>query len=247
MSGALSWNRQAVTDPAAADVVRYGPEGATEAELRLLGHVADKRVLELGCGSGAGSVALARQGARPIGLDFSPENLAAARRLAERAGVRVEFHEGDLADLAFSRADTVDVVFSVYALGLVEDVDRVFRQVHRVLKVGCPFVFSISHPAYDMLLDQSTADEDPGMAEGSAVEPLVVRRSYFNSSPINLHADRPPFFAYHQTVAGLFTGLTRANFRVDTVVEPEPQRGGRVTDGATALVPRTLIMRARKE
>lgn len=238
LSGSLSWNREQVTDPAAADIVRYGPEAPTESELRLLGQVADKRVLELGCGSGAGAVALARQGARPIGLDFSPEHLVAARRLAERAAVKVEFHEGDLADLAFSRAETVDVVFSVYALALVEDVNRVFRQVHRVLKVGCPLVFSIPHPAFSIV-----AGDDP---EGG----LRVRRSYFDASPIDLGSDRPPFFAHHYTVSGLFTGLTRANFRVDTILEPEPRGpggpGSATTDGSP-LVPRTLIMRARKE
>jgi len=233
----VSWNRQPVSDPAAADVVRYGPEIATETELRLLGQVADKRVLELGCGSGTGSVALAGQGARPIGLDFSAEHLTRARRLADKAGVRVEFHEGDLADLAFSRADTVDVVFSVYALSLVEDVNRVFRQVNRVLKNGCPLVFSVPHPAYDMFVDD---DEDP----------LQVRRSYFDSSRVDLGSDRPPFFGYHHTVADLFVGLTRANFRVDIILEPEPrgdQQDGPWSSETSRWVPRTLIMRARKE
>jgi len=237
LSGALSWNRQTVTDPAAADVVRYGPDIATEAELRLLGQVADKRVLELGCGSGTGSVALAGQGARPIGLDFSAEHLTRARRLADKAGVRVEFHEGDLADLAFSRADTVDVVFSVYALSLVEAVNRVFRQVNRVLKNGGPLVFSIPHPAYDMFVD----DGD---------EPLVVRRSYFDSSRVDLASGQPPFFGYHHTVADLFVGLTRANFRVDTILEPAPrgdQHDGPWSSETSRWVPRTLIMRARKE
>lgn len=237
-SGAPTWNRQPVTDPAAADVIRYGPDVATEAELRLLGQVADKRVLELGCGSGAGTVALALQGARPIGLDFSPGHLAGARRLADKAGVRVELHEGDLADLAFSRADTVDMVFSVYALALVEDVNRVFRQVHRVLRAGCPLVFSLPHPAYDLIDDD---DEE---------EPLLVRRSYFGASRIELGTEKPPFYRYHHTVADLFTGLTRANFRVDTLLEPEPRRDGRGSPWwreASRLVPRTLIMRARKE
>lgn len=231
----MSWNRQPVTDPAAADVVRYGPGIATEAELRLLGQVADKRVLELGCGSGVSSVCLATQGARPIGLDFSHEHLARARRLADKAGVRVEFHEGDLADLAFSRADTVDVVFSVYALSLVEDVNRVFRQVHRVLKGGCPLVFSVPHPARDMFVDDD--------------EPLVVRRSYFDLARVELGSEAQPLFGYHHTVADLFVGLTRANFRVDTILEPEP-RGDQHIDSAgpsSGWVPRTLIMRARKE
>ncbi len=218
-------------------MVRYGPDIATETELRLLGQVADKRVLELGCGSGTGSVALAGQGARPIGLDFSTEHLTRARRLADKAGVRVEFHEGDLADLAFSRADTVDVVFSVYALSLVEDVNRVFRQVNRVLKNGCPLVFSVPHPAYDMFVDD-------------AEDPLSVRRSYFDSARVDLGSDRPPFFGYHHTVADLFVGLTRANFRVDTILEPEPrgaQRDDPWTSETSRWVPRTLIMRGRKE
>jgi len=236
LSGAVTWNRQPVTDPAAADVVRYGPDIPSEADLRLLGQVADKRVLELGCGSGVGSVALATQGARPIGLDFSAEHLTRARRLADKAGVRVEFHEGDLADLAFSRADTVDAVFSVYALSLVEDVNRVFRQVNRVLKNGCPLVLSVPHPAYDMFVEDDEA-------------PLLVRRSYFDSSRVDLGSDRPPFFGYHHTIADLFVGLTRANFRVDTILEPEP-RGDEVGPWASETarwVPRTLIMRARKE
>ena len=87
---AVTWRRQTITDATAADVIRYGPDIATEAELRLLGHVSDKRVLELGCGSGASSVAMARQGARATGLDFSPQHLSAsshARHYSTRFGV----------------------------------------------------------------------------------------------------------------------------------------------------------------
>ena len=235
---AVTWNRQPVADPSAADVIRYGPDIATEAELRLLGHVADKRVLELGCGSGVGSVAMALQGARAIAVDFSAQHLSAARRLSERSGVKLELHEGDLGDLAFARADTVDLVFSVYALNLVEDVNRVFRQVHRVLKPGCPLVFSVPHPAYDMIVDDDLE------------EPLLVRRSYFDDSRIDLGTDAPPYFSYHHTISELFTGLSRANFRVDTILEPEPHRDGRGSPHwreASRFVPRTLVMRARKE
>jgi len=235
---AVTWNRQPVADPSVTDTLRYGPDIGTEADYRLLGPVADKRVLELGCGSGMGTVALARLGARATGLDFSAQHLTAARRLSERLGVKVELHEGDLADLAFARAETVDAVFSTYALNLVEDINRVFRQVHRVLKQGAPFVFSVPHPAYDMIVD-----DDPD-------EPLLVRRSYFDQSRIDLESDRPPYFGYHHTVSDLFTGLSRANFRVDVILEPEPQRDGQGSTTwreASQFVPRTLVMRARKE
>ena len=57
----------------ASDTFSYGPDGATEKELRLLGDVQGKRLLELGCGTGAVSIALAQQGAVVIGVDTDPE------------------------------------------------------------------------------------------------------------------------------------------------------------------------------
>ncbi len=67
---------------------------------------------------------------------------------------------------------------------------------------------------------------------------------------IDLDTDGPPYFGYHHTISDLFTGLSRANFRVDTILEPEPRREGRGSPHwreASRFVPRTLIMRARKE
>ncbi|MDQ4069380.1 MAG: class I SAM-dependent methyltransferase [Actinomycetota bacterium] len=220
------------------DAVAYGPDIGTEAEFRLLGNLTGKRVLELGCGGGPNLVAMAKQGAHAIGLDFAAEQLAAAKRLAEREKVRVELHKGDLAELVFLRAESLDVAFSAYALGLVTDLNRVFRQVHRVLKQGAPFVFSMPHPAAHLI-----DDDDP-------VEPLLIRRSYFDRSSVNYDWEGLPLSAHHHTVSDIFTGLCRANFRVDTVLEPEPPPDGHRTPHWREVyrwVPRTLIMRARKE
>ncbi len=224
-------------DDADPGVVRYGPDTATEAELRLLGNVAGKRVLDLGCGAGQAALAFARQGAHAIGLDPSPDALTAAKRRAERAGVRIELHQGDLADLAFMRADSVDLVFSAWAFGGVADLVRVFRQVHRVLKEGMPLVFSIPHPVYDVI-----DDDDPE-------QPLLVRRSYFDRTPVDDSGDST-FSRHHHTVSDLFMGLTRNNFRVDVMVEPESTIDGLPSPywrEACLWLPRTLVVRARKE
>ncbi len=219
------------------DAVVYGPDIATEAEFRLLGNLEGKRVLELGCGAGPSLVAMAKQGAHAVGLDFSPAQLAAARRLAEQEKVKVDLHTGDLAELVFLRAESIDVVFSAYALGLVEDLNRVFRQVHRVLKQGSPFVFSLPHPS-SHLID----DDDAG-------QPLLVRRSYFDRTSVTYDWEGMPLSAHHHTVSDLFTGLSRANFAVDTVLEPAPNPDGprsRHWRDVYDMVPRTLVMRARK-
>jgi ubiquinone/menaquinone biosynthesis C-methylase UbiE len=212
----------------AADVARYGPDIPTETELKLLGNVEGKRVLELGGGAQA-AIAFAKQGAHAIAVDSSPERLAELRRGADEDEVKVELHESDLADIAFVRADSIDLAFSSYAFDYVDDLNRVFRQVHRVLRQECPLVFSVSHPAYAMIDD-------------AAEDPLLVRRSYFERSTAG---EKP-----HRTISELFTGLVRSNFRVDTILEPGPANAGpRSPEWSETFkyVPRTLIIRARKE
>jgi SAM-dependent methyltransferase len=60
-----------------------------EAGLGVLGEVADRDVLELGCGGAQWSVALARAGARVIGLDLSERQLAHARLGPATLGNRI--------------------------------------------------------------------------------------------------------------------------------------------------------------
>jgi ubiquinone/menaquinone biosynthesis C-methylase UbiE len=238
---AAAWDRYATDYQAAArlptDVAHYGPDIQNEADFHLLGDLKGKRVLELGCGGGQGSIAFAKQGASVTGVDFSSEQLAFARALAEKEGVKVEFRLSDLADLAFLRTDSADAVFSAYALGYVEDLGRVFRQVHRVLRVGAPLVFSLKHPAYDMIDDDSE-------------QPLLVRRPYFDKSPITYVRSGAMFTDYHHTFADLTMGLVKSSYRIEAILEPEPVTGGPRSHHwreAFRYVPRTIIFKARKE
>jgi SAM-dependent methyltransferase len=218
------------------EVVGYGPDIDTETQLRLLGHVENRRILVLGVGAGAEVVALARQGARVIGVDPSLARIDGARSAVDRAEVKAELHQSDLAELPFVRADSLDGVLSVYALAGIDDLDRVFRQVHRVLRRETHLVLSVPHPAYAQL----DADSD---------EPPEVVRSYFDRSPRPWRAGDDHGDEYPRTIGDLFSSLTRANFRVDTLLEPEPTGGPRSAQWrpVMAWAPATLILRGRKE
>jgi SAM-dependent methyltransferase len=238
-TGAMAWTRFSLAGAAGAtldaDAVRYGPGLPTESELRLLGHVEGRRVLELACGAGAGAVALARAGARVVAVDEHAANLGETRERAEREGVRVETHHGPLAELAFVRADTIDAAVSTYGLATVDDPDRVFRQVHRVLRSDRPFVFSLPHPAFVML--------DPAGGEP------VLRRAWWDTSPVAWSvADERGEPDRVLTLTGLFASLNRAGFAVDTLLEPAADRAeaGEAWSEAMRWVPPTLIVRARK-
>ncbi|MGH9210727.1 MAG: class I SAM-dependent methyltransferase [Acidimicrobiales bacterium] len=237
----MTWSRFSLDGPAGArlipDAVRYGPGLPHEDALKLLGYVDGRRVLELGCGVGSAAVALARAGAKVIAVDESPDALAETRDNANRHDVRVEAHRASLAELAFVRAETVDAALSIYGLAAVADIDRVFRQVHRVLRQERPLVFSLPHPAFN-LLDPN--DPEPRM-----------RRRWWDPRPITWSAARPDAEPdIPRTLSSLFTSLGRANFRVDAVLEPVPDQAT-CPDGTWSdqmnWVPPTLIIRARKE
>ena len=111
-------------------------------------------VLDLGCGSGRDAYLLSslvgEQG-RVIGVDMTAQQLEVAERHRAfhasafgHAHSNVEFHLGDLADLAgLGVADnSVDVVVSNCVLNLVPDKRRAFAETLRVLKPGGELYFS---------------------------------------------------------------------------------------------------------
>lgn len=214
----------------------YGPDIPGETELRLVGPVAGKRILVLGARRTDAILSLARNEAKVIVVDHHSRRVDRAREACEAAEVRVEFHRTDLADLAFLRGDSIDTALSVSALAEVEDLNRVFRQVHRVLVANAALVLALPHPAF------ATLDLDSG-------EPPRLARRYGAGEALPGRVDGVEAEWSH-TLGGLFTSLTRAKFRVDTLLEPEPGPGAARAPGwvpARAWLPPTLVLRARKE
>ena len=81
-----------------------------EAELHILGEVAGKDILELGCGAARWSIALAQRGARPVGLDLSSRQLQHARQLMQGAGVDFPLIEANAEDVPLPDT-SFDIVF----------------------------------------------------------------------------------------------------------------------------------------
>jgi trans-aconitate methyltransferase len=100
--------------------------------LELLGAAPGQRILDLGCGEGTLTEQIAATGATVVGIDSSPEFVAAAvaRGLDARLG------NGEA--LAFD--DEFDAVFSNAALHWMRDADAVLEGVARALKNQGRFV-----------------------------------------------------------------------------------------------------------
>jgi len=116
-----------------------------ERELQLLGPVRGRSTLEVGCGAGRWSVALARAGAIPVGLDLSSRQLEKARRVASIARVRVRWVRGDAERLPF-RPGAFDIVFADWGAFTFCDPRRAVPEAARVLRPGGRLVFATSSP-----------------------------------------------------------------------------------------------------
>jgi len=118
----------------------WGIWGIPEAELRLLEGVAGSDALELGCGTAYVSSWLARLGARPVGIDNSPAQLATARALQHQFGLDFPLIWGDAEHLPFAAA-SFDFAISEYGACLWCDPYRWLPEAARVLRPGGRLVF----------------------------------------------------------------------------------------------------------
>ena len=100
----------------------------------LLAPQPGERVLDLGAGTGHLTAAIAAAGATVVGIDASPEMVAAARR--QHPGL--EFFEGDAR--SFPRPGPFDAVFSNATLHWIPDATAVARNVAAHLRPGGRFV-----------------------------------------------------------------------------------------------------------
>jgi SAM-dependent methyltransferase len=195
-----------VTTPA----ISFGRDIPDDSELRLCGDISDgKRAVELGIGRSRNAIAFALAGAKAIAVDPDAAAIDGLRAAAAAAEVSVECHQNDLADLGFATSASIELVVADHTIGEVDDLGRLLRQVHRLLKSSRPFVISVPHPFAGV----HTVD-----GYGSKVL---------------------PYGSVGRTISDWHIQLSRANFRVDRILE--------LGVSEISPVPTTLVIRASKE
>jgi SAM-dependent methyltransferase len=191
------------------------PEGLREADVHLLGDVAGRTVLEVGCGAAQCARWLAGQGATPIGVDLSAGQLGHARALSARTGVEVPLVQADAVALPFAAA-SMDLACSAFgAVPFVADSPALMREVARVLRPGGRWVFSTTHPLAWCLPDEP---DDSGLR---IVHSYFDRRAYTERDV----AGRATYVETHRTVGDLVREIVAAGLVLLDLVEPEWPEG----------------------
>jgi SAM-dependent methyltransferase len=185
-----------------------------EAELRVLGDVSGKDVLELGCGAAEWSRALARLGARPVALDLSAERIAQARAALDAEGL--DFPLLQASALAVPLPDaSFDVVFCDYGATHFADPHALVPEVARLLRPGGLFAFSGVAPFAWVALDD---------ASETWVEEL--RHPYFG---MHRHEWPDGVVEYQLTHGEWIRVFREAGFAIEALLEIQPPEGATTT------------------
>lgn len=195
------------------DDVYWGDFVATESQLKILGDVRGKRVLEIACGGAQNSIALSKWGARAFGVDLSRRQILYGRKLVRKEASEVGLLVCNMEKLPF-KDESFDAVTTAVSLLYAPDMNSVVAEANRVLVENGYFAFSTAHP----------------FAEGKLVKyrgkKAVALRDYFkrrvvrwidklpNGSRVNMHS-------YYRTLQDYFDALTRNGFIVEQYVELE--------------------------
>jgi SAM-dependent methyltransferase len=120
--------------------IDWGIWGIKESALEVLGDIAGLDAVELGCGTAYFSAWLARSGARPVGVDVTPAQLATARAMQDRFELRFPLIEAS-AEAVPLAGESFDLALSEYGASIWCDPYRWIPEAARLLRPGGRLVF----------------------------------------------------------------------------------------------------------
>jgi ubiquinone/menaquinone biosynthesis C-methylase UbiE len=195
------------------DDVYWGDFVTTESQLKILGDIRGKRVLEIGCGGAQNSIALSKWGAKAFGVDLSRKQILYGNRIMRNENAEVSLLVCNMERVPF-KDESFDIVTTAVSLHYAPDLNAIFAEANRVLVEGGYFTFSTAHP----------------FSEGKLVKHrgkrAVALRGYFKRRIVRWidklpDGSRVKMHSYYRTLQDYFDALAKNGFIVERYVELE--------------------------
>lgn len=195
---------------------KLGLKGAGEwHELRkLLTDFDGKSVLDLGCGYGWHCKYASDSGAKNVlGIDISSMMLDKAKAL--NTAPNIEYLKSTMEDYTYPD-QAFDFVISSLAIHYIADYKKLVLDVHKTLKIGGKFVFSVEHPVFT-----AEGSEDWRYSDTGEILDFPVDNYYYEGKrTANFLGEKVT--KYHRTLTTYINTLLCHGFAVNAVIEPQP-------------------------
>jgi SAM-dependent methyltransferase len=174
--------------------------------------LADKDVIELGCGTAYVSAWLARRGARVVGIDNSEAQLETARRLQRQHGLNFPLIHGNAESIDYPDA-SFDFAISEYGACLWADPGRWVPEAARLLRPGGQLAFLTN----SFLITLCAPDENGVAATDRLLRPAfgMYRVEWPSDSGVEFHLSHGDWLRL----------LRGAGFEVEDLIEIRPRAG----------------------
>lgn len=213
-----------------------GLKGAGEWETfkALMPEVANKSILDIGCGYGWHCQYVAEQGATEVvGIDNSDKMLAVAREKNEFTQVTYENMPVEAMDF---EANQFDLVLSSLVFHYIADFDALIKSIKRVLKAQGQLIFTVEHPVFTAEGSEQWVQNDDGENQFFPVD------NYFYEGARDTDFLNTSIKKYHRTLTTYIETLIQNGFKINHVVEPMPSEDMRELDGMADEMRRPMML-----
>ena len=174
------------------------------------GELNARSVLDIGCGEGYCARELKRRGAGDLlGVDLSPEMIAAAKAQDERDQFGIDYRACNVLEFTPDRQFDLCIAVFLFNYLRVEEMYQVFSMVHAALHPQGEFIFSVPHPYFPFLRREqappfyfAVGDKNYFDAVNQKFEGEIWKR---NGEPLHVQC-------VHKTFGDYFDGLRQAGF-----------------------------------
>lgn len=145
--------------------IRWGLFRRPENDLNVLGDVTSRDIVELGCGTAYFSAWLARQGARPIAIDVSEQQLATAARCAREHDLGFPLIQANGENVPL-RSVCADLVVSEHGASVWCDPRLWLAEAARILRPGGRLIFLTNSVLATLCVPPDEGSAEPVLHRG---------------------------------------------------------------------------------
>ena len=200
------------------------------------------KVLGLALGGGQQIPLLSAVGAQVTSFDFSKEQLKKDLKTCKQAGLNIKTYQGEIEDLSAFKRESFDFVINGVSACWTKNVQKVYREVFRVLRPQGVFVTEFTNPVFYSL--------DWRLYETKGELKMIYKIPYSDLKLLSAQEIKSKIkkgehgFEFSHTLTDLIGGQTKAGFKITGLYETYWEKGDKGI--LSSIMPQVISTRALK-